>query len=513
MLDLSEASRPQNNDAPTYSVGDYHRLIIPLIDGQLLQLLNMHSFLRTLVDFSLTHTLQMLALQKRELALADLGIKHVGSLDVLTTKMFVPKAASRSMVAGCVRHKVVELCPHFVIATYLFARIHIPDTFSEMDLTADNLGDPQFLQYKLLNGGKKLRPLSYSQQYKALTKILKIFDEIKPIFLGKLLRAHKNADSALGAIREDDGSILVLAVNFEELNTENLVTVAGFNTQAEYILERAQREPPPDVIKDIFPFLDEPLHNPEHASIYEVLRHLRRTLVQDMVEIKRQFPHNILCDHAIFQTEAFTKFSQAATVPSSISLYSLQLLLLLRLSLVLLLSTTPQNSVAPPELLGARTFKLPMPIADESANSKDLNLDDLDLSDPQLVCTIIAEQRQLLSDISNTFDLHTSNLSLHRQTVTDLLNSSHGLGVVAAVGTPNRAHYLHQVLERTNTTLEVLKLRIECDRLEMVHRCLLWRNKLHRIEGMMSKYLESGRRRRSGLSIHCGPLRAEINHP
>lgn len=513
MLDLSEESRPQNNDLPTYNVGDYHRLILPLIDGQLLQLLNMHSFLRTLVDFSLTHTLQMLALQKRELALADLGIKHISGLDVLTTKMFVPKAASRSMVAGCVRHKVVELCPHFVIATYLFARIHIPDTFSEMDLTAENLCDPQFLQYKLLNGGKKLRLLSYSQQYKALTKILKIFDEIKPIFLGRLLRAHKNADSALGAIREEDVSVLVLAVNLEELKVESLLTVAGFNNRSEYLLERAQREPPADILKQIFPFLDEPLQNPDHDTIYEVLRHLRRTLVQDMVEIKRRFPHNILCDHAIFQTDAFTKFSQASTVRSSISLYSLQILLLLRLSLVLLLSTTPHEPVALPELHGARTLKLPMPITDESANSKDLNLEDLDLGDPQLVCTIIAEQRQLLSDINTIFDLHTSNLSLHGQTVTDLLNSSHGLSVVAAIGTPNRVHYLHQVMERTNSTLEVLKLRIECDRLEMVHRCLLWRNKLHRIEGMIGKYLESGRRRRSGLSIHCGPLRAEINHP
>lgn len=457
-----------------YTLLDYYDLTIPLISGQSLQSLNVHSFLRTLLDFSLSHSLQLRALQKREIKLADLSLIRLDQFPVLVVKSIFPKT-TQIQYSACIRHKLVELCPQFILAMYLFARFHIEDTFGELDLTPESINDYQFLDYKLLNGGKKLRPLSYSQQYKASTKILKFMDDFKPVNLGKILTSQYNNDSKLGCIHTSASMVKPLSSHLERLQVKSLCKMAGFDNTTSYKIKRGEREPPESVVRQIFPFLnDHDFHKPAPVnSFFLVLDHLRRSLVQDMVEIRQRFPANLLCDHKIFKSPEFIEYAGVTGSPNSDGQ---------------LKNLSESEQVSAPDLdLGSDGKESPM--ADTDDNSDDYSAGSKRRADSRItqkqnkriknlesvIERIYKQQQNLTSEVHQFIDVHAAQLASQNRSITNLINTTNGLSVLLTARSANGLNYARQVLHENATGLETLRSQIAGQRSEILKSKHSWK--------------------------------------
>lgn len=458
-----------------YTLLDYYDLTLPLISGKALQSLNIHSFLRTLVDFSLSHSLQLRALQKREIKFADLSLHRVDSFPILVIKSIFPKT-TQVQYSACVRHKLVELCPQFILAMYLFARFHVQDTFGELDLTEDSVNDYQFLDYKLLNGGKKLRPLSYSQQYKASTKILKFMDDFKPVNLGKILTAQYNTDPKLGVIHTSTEIAKPLASSVERVQNETLCQLAGFDKLLNYTIERDAREPPPGVVRRIFPFLnDHDFQSPSPANnFYNVLNHLRRLLVQDMVEIHKRFPENILCGHPIFKSPEFIEF--AGISPSS------------KIAAPLLpFSDDEQDSLPDEDSTSSDDESVSMVDEENDRGSKPIKrvhsversqnntkrLKSLEAA----VKHINQQQQSIARDLRQFIDAHSAQLASQGRSISNLINSTNGLSVLLTARSPNSNDYARQVFYENSSGLEAIRAQIANQRSDLINSQEAWKTK------------------------------------
>lgn len=458
---------------PRYSVRDYYNLTLPLVSGKLVQL-NVHTFLRTLVDFLLSHALQLKALLKREIKFSDLVISKVGGFEALIVELVIPKT-TQTQFSGCFRHKIVELCPHFTIAMYMFARFHIADTYGELDLTSESLNDPRFHEYKLLNGGNRLRPLSYSQQYKASTKILKITDDFKPINLGKILSAQHNTDTSLGAISGPEPS-KPLASSVEKLTPSLLARAAGFDSIESYTVPRCT-PPPVEVETAIFPFLDESPPTTA-AGFFGVLRVLRRSLVQDMAEVKRRFPDNVLCDHPIFCSPAFHAY---AGIP-------LQRRLGLDDNADVDDTSESENSESP-------ALKRPHPDQDSVRHSRRVRLQNLET----LVEQMHSQQAQMAIELKKFVETHTEQLSRQREAITTLANTTNGLLILLTARNANTVAYSKQVLDYNTARLESLGHQMDHTAAENAGAVAGWNARLRQSEAQLSEF-RAALRRRSALS-------------
>lgn len=457
-----------DSDDTQYTVLDYHDLTLPLVNGRLVQPLNVHTFLRTLVDFALLHLLQLKALQKRELKLADLLLRRFGQHSALVVKLLLPKT-TQVQYAACLRHKLVELCPHFVLAMYMFARCHIPDTYGKLDLGSAAVLDPQFLRYKLLNGSNKLRLLLYLQQYKALTKVLKILDEFKPVNLGKILTTQHNTDPQLGLLLAT-APAKPLALAVELLLPDVAAQYAGFDSFEAYLVPRARKEPPAEVVRQIFPFIDSAeAQGPEFAEFAEVLRHLRVLLVQDMVEVKQRFPENLLCEHAIFSSPAFCKW---AGVPNA-----------------------PRRE----ELNGA------LPLPEVASPALPTRLGHLE----HLVATLQKQQHAMAQDLQRLVDTHAANAAKHSQALSNLINTTNGLLILLTLRNQNAAAYSRQVFANNTQQLEQLQRQMEHTQHEQLALARLWNTHIRTLEAMLGRYYTHGAKQKgpaAGLAAELGSV-------
>lgn len=444
-----DATDPRSAGTPfssfNYTIQDYYDLTVPLIEGRTLQSLNAHSFLRTLADFLLTHSFQLKALQKREIKLSDLSIQLFDEkIEGLVIKSILPKT-TQVQFAGCVRHKVVELCPIFILSMYLFARCHIPNTYDEYDLDLSSFSDSQFLEYKLLNGGNKLRPLSYSQQYKASTKVLKIMDEFKPVHLGKILTTQRNTNPHLGCISELETSAKPLANSNDRLPVDTICRYAGFRNEAEYLLQRAQLDPPQSVVREIFPFLNnhDSAVSSENTSVYQVFDFLRRTLVQDMVEIKQRFRENLLCEHPIFTSQAFCDFAQVPVKKDD------------KVSISEESQFEMDNyEIAEPSMRqtnreGVKRTVIGSLDEFEVERNKIRNLE-------KTVFEMQRQQREMTLELKQFIESHNLQMSEQSKTLTKLINSNDGLSILLTTRNSNAATYAKQVLSQNASRLESL---------------------------------------------------------
>lgn len=482
--DTSPADSYQGNFAEDsykrYTLSDYYDLTLPLISGKSLQSLNIHSFLRTLVDFSLSHSLQLRALQKREIKFADLSLDQKEFSPILVIKSIFPKT-TQVQYSACVRHKLVELCPQFILAMYLFARFHIQDTFGELDLTEDSVSDYQFLDYKLLNGGKKLRPLSYSQQYKASTKILKFMDDFKPVNLGKILTAQYNTDPNLGAVRTSAEISKPLANTVDGVQSETLSQLAGFESLQDYKIDRDSPEPPKAVVEQIFPFLNDYdfQSNSPANDFYTVMNHLRRLLVQDMVEIQKRFPDNLLCGHPIFKSPEFIEF---AGIPPTSSV----------LKAPIPFSDKEQDS--PPDEDSISSEDESLNLADEESDGPAKQTKRVDsFHNPQeqnkrmknleiAVEHIRQQQQNLTKEFRQFIDVHASQLASQSRSITNLINSTNGLSVLLTARSNNSTNYARQVLHENASGLESVRTQIAKQRSDLINAQDLWAAKFSNLQ-------------------------------
>lgn len=441
----------ERTSSSKYTVQDYYDLTVPLIDGKSVQSLNIHSFLRTLADFLLTHSLQLKALQKREIDFSDLSLCKFGNkIEGLVVKSVLPKT-TQVQFSGCTRHKVVELCPIFILSMYLFARYHLPDTYDEYDLTVSDFSGTQFLEYKLLNGGNKLRPLSYSQQYKASTKILKIMDEFKPVHLGKILTTQVNSNPYYGTVSEIDPNLKPLASARHRISLTTICKFAGFEDESHYHLERAQAEPPESVVKSIFPFLNDYDFSEKSAktSFFHLLDYLRRALAQDMVEVKQRFEDNILCDHPIFSSQEFCKF---ARVPSKEQADGTSE----RLRLRILPKTDGIEKVQRDEessSLEKETTKRPYDVTSEDIARDRKRIKHLE----RVVTEMQQQQSQLTNELRRFVEGHNNKIEDQSKILSKLVNNTEGLSILLTTRNANALTYAQQVLDKNASILDSIQ--------------------------------------------------------
>ncbi|KAG5419663.1 hypothetical protein I9W82_001543 [Candida metapsilosis] len=335
---ISDSDESQTTDNHEYTIDDYYKLVKPLWSHKNVKFdpkIDHHKVFRTLVDFSLTRTMLLSDLKKTSIAVGDIFVAKVRNIDCLVVRINNHNSEIRSSIAhitnsdseqsanqgskslntnhpqyrSCLRSKYIEFCPHSAIGAYLFSRFHIPDYDEqfEFDLSGE-LDLPTVQKVKLLRGHNNLVPMSGSQQMKTQKKALEIagFDP-KETNLEKLLVAH-----AFELPKE------MSANSLEELPFDVLIQVAGFESGKDYSILRGSIDPPQNLLEKIFPFINEDLEGSKsdtmiddgdnEQQLKEVLKMLRKSLCQDMLIIKKRYPHNPLSNSEIFNSPEFEAF-------------------------------------------------------------------------------------------------------------------------------------------------------------------------------------------------------------
>ncbi|KAL6453968.1 hypothetical protein SBY92_003422 [Candida maltosa Xu316] len=298
----SEDSLIDTND---YTIDDYYKLVKPLLAAKNINAnyLNDHKLLRTLVDFNLSHSLFLKNLSKRQLELNDLIPSKINYIDTIIVKS---TTTTSSTYTGCFRNKFVEFCPHFAIAAYLFSRFHIPDEYGSYEFILSDSSKKITLDHvKLMKGNNKLSTISYSQQHKSSINALSISGlNYKDINLTKLLSTHHHHNN-------NNNNNILSSKKIDDLNHSLMLKLSGFNSFEDYNLLRNSFQPPQSLLDKIFPFIND--INPQDYSeemlqIKELLIMLRKSLVQDMVIIKKKYPLNPLSKSEIFSSMDFLNF-------------------------------------------------------------------------------------------------------------------------------------------------------------------------------------------------------------
>lgn len=298
-----------SEDLNEYTIEDYYKIVRPLLAANNINAnyLDNHKLLRTLVDFSLSHSLSLKNLQKRELEFRNLIPKKINYVDSLIIET---KSASGTQYTGCFRNRCIEFCPHFAIAAYLFSRFHIPDEYGAYEFTStESIKKVSLEHVMLLKGNSKHQAISYSQQHKSAVNALSVSGlDYKDVNLGKLLATHKNNEALESMGRLSKNSI-------RALSRPLMLALAGFDSFEDYDIIRNSIEPPQQLLDKIFPFLtdiiDESTRSKELLQIKELFLMLRRSLCQDMVIIKKIYPSNPLSRSEIFNSPEFLNFAQS----------------------------------------------------------------------------------------------------------------------------------------------------------------------------------------------------------
>ncbi|KAK6458348.1 uncharacterized protein RJT20DRAFT_133782 [Scheffersomyces xylosifermentans] len=300
-------SEDSSVDTNEYTIRDYYKLIKPLWAAKDINAsyLNNHKLLRTLVDFSLSHSLYLKNLQKRELELGDIIPTKINYVDALVIRTpnhnNLNNSENPNQFYGCFRNRYVEFCPHLAIAVYLFSRFHIPDEYGSLEFMISDYSNKLLLEdVKLLKGNNKLSAISYSQQHKSSINALSLSGlNYKDINLNKLLLTQSFE------VQEK-----LVSLDIEHLSHNTMLNLAGFDSFTNYNIARNSIEPPEELLEQIFPFINK--QNPDEsegmAKIRQLLLMLRRTLCQDMVIIKRKYPSNPVSRNAIFNSELFANY-------------------------------------------------------------------------------------------------------------------------------------------------------------------------------------------------------------
>ncbi|ODV78885.1 uncharacterized protein CANTADRAFT_6090 [Suhomyces tanzawaensis NRRL Y-17324] len=308
ILNHMSDSDDSSNDQNEYTITDYFRLIRPLWEFQQESTyLDHQKLLRTILDFSLTHSISLRNLQKRELELGDIDLAD-SNLDTIVIRTKNNSSLSNLehpyVFHGALRNKYVELCPHFALSAYLFSRFHVADTYGSLELQLQENTNLKLEEIKLLKGSHKLSGISYSQQHKSAISALQLSKlTFKDINLNKLL-----------STQDFDDCERMLLLQKTHLPMQTMVRVAGFDSIENYNIVRDSIEPPEELMELIFPFLSftkaEFTTSPGYEQLKKVLIRLRRSMCQDMVLIKRLYPNNCLSKHPIFNTDIFNNFAK-----------------------------------------------------------------------------------------------------------------------------------------------------------------------------------------------------------
>ncbi|KAI5962757.1 hypothetical protein KGF57_001409 [Candida theae] len=350
---ISDSDESPTTDDHEYTIDDYYKLVKPLWSHKNVNFdpkIDHHKVFRSLVDLSLTRTMLLSDLQKTSIAIGDLSVRKMRNVDNIVVRIGDDSldsdsfsksqakesdvrshesssvlASSGTLYSSCVRSRYVEFCPCSAISAYLFSRFHIPNHEGQLELQLEDPEDTtSILKVKLLRGRNSVVPMSSSQQAKTIGKVLKIagFNR-SDTNLRRLLLAHAFELPAR-----------LSAQMIEDLPFDTVVQVAGFDTEKDYSILRSACNPPQNLLDKIFPFINEaggekgskPRKGSEvggsenctlasqetidvkQKQVRELLKMLRESLCQDMIIIKKRYPHNPLSKCEIFNSPEFEAF-------------------------------------------------------------------------------------------------------------------------------------------------------------------------------------------------------------
>lgn len=303
----------------------YHQLLKPLWECNTDEV-KPHTCLRTLVNFSLGHSFLFPSGQRREVCIADMrtyelepqGSKSSPTALIITTNNST--ISNGPQYAGCLRARDVDKCPVASIAMYLFSRYHIADAYGNTEAGPDFSSAEQFKNIKLMKGSNSLQAMSYSQQHKSAAKAVELagLKDSKNFSLPKLLTTNRDQD-----LTRNDRPHLV---NLNNLPQEIIYRLAGFERPCDYDIVRDRLDPPQEVLKQIFPFIDGyiTIEDPLLLHIRLLFLYLRHVLVQDMVILKHRYPNNPVLQHPFFNTPSFNFYASRLneTMALGIDMYS-----------------------------------------------------------------------------------------------------------------------------------------------------------------------------------------------
>lgn len=447
-------SEDSSLDVNEYTINDYYKLVKPLLQARNsnTNYLNEHKLLRTLVDFNLSHSLSLKNLSKRELEIGDLIPTKINYIDTVVVKFnsadpvaFAPTTGipSTTHYAGCFRNRYVEFCPHFAISAYLFSRFHIPDEYGSYEfIFSDSSKKISLENVKLIKGNNRLSAISYSQQHKSSINALSISGlNYKDINLTKLLSTH-----------DIEISEKMPSKSIEGLNSHVILNLSGFKSFEEYNLVRNSLEPPQALLNKIFPFVDE--INPEGYSkemlqVKELLIMLRKSLVQDMIIIKKKYPLNPLSKSDIFNSMEFLQYLNSVESSNQLDTIINQSMF------------SPDDDKTESDVDDTNSW--PSVTQELENNSKDLNKV-IELQNNKIknlensINNIYKEQQERTNELLYTFIENQNNIFLSQSEVLHKIsNSINGLIILMTSQNKNSLILANQTLQETSNYIKTVE--------------------------------------------------------
>jgi hypothetical protein len=309
------------------------------------------SYLRTVVDFLLSHNMLLRGESRRKLELADLFtilLSHEGPTPCWPMIMIMNNGKSnpfgRLEYMGVMRHRDPLLCTMGQTAFYLFYRWNIagepPPQFKQRQ---------QWYGLHLLRGGRGDKPISYEIQLEWINRVFMAVNltTLKKTHIGRSQGAKQAELEGVGegqirrAGRWNNDALSNCYLT--HLPQKFLRTMAGFepSTQGNYYLPRAKILPPPSLVQAIWPWVDtwlawfksygekadgdrndggnraddnqdkeEDRNDMAAQGFLRLLDQLRTILLQDSVLLREQFPRHPIWRDPIFIREDYREFAE-----------------------------------------------------------------------------------------------------------------------------------------------------------------------------------------------------------
>lgn len=291
--------------------------------------LNTSEDLRNCLAFFLAHYLLLRGHNARSAELADIQMIHLqneGPTECPALVMVMHNGKTnkhgKTELTGCIRNKLVELCPIMMFSSYMFQRFH---NENEPMLTFTTSGE--WFGVKVLKADKNPTvEWKYSSHYDAVKKAI-VFVDLSTTKVTHIGRGSGARMADLAGVGEDQirrqgrwNNSSMNGAYLTGLPRESMRISAGFPlVQGHFYLPRAVLEPPVELQHKVFPWADEWLgkirsgiaeSSNSAISFLKMLITFRVTLLQDAVFMKLKYPHHPIFVNPLFDDELFVQFSR-----------------------------------------------------------------------------------------------------------------------------------------------------------------------------------------------------------
>jgi hypothetical protein len=285
--------------------------------------------LRNLLAFLLSHYALMRGEASRKMELADI---HCVKLEnegyspcravVMVMRQGKTNQVGRIEVGSYLRNKCVELCPHGLLAFYLFWRWHV-----DREPFPDFTSSERWYPLKLFKTGKDATvEMSYKVHRDAMADALKC--------VGINSKAKNHVGRGSGARMADLAGASEAQIRrlgrwnnevtekcyLTSLPREAMRTLAGFEpAKGSYFLARAHADPPLGLQEKVFPQIQgwqtslnagECEQTIAAGGFLELLQYLRVVLLQDAVFMIDWMPSHPMWQHPLFCSSEFQQYRQ-----------------------------------------------------------------------------------------------------------------------------------------------------------------------------------------------------------